>query len=203
MTTPIAVSPMAPSVPHNSAINLVNLLMRETEHRVTVLRLHGDSEPDPEIYIVTRVKWRSEDVTKPILSQLPGVLSLLETLRGSKGVPKEIYLDSTEGVVCFIPTGVRASGVPMDPKAAVIFLKTILEETVKHFNATRMEVEEWFWKTARREGFSPEIAERVARRETGYDSFSHQREFNQLLQSYFSMRFRVYRAESCLRLEDV
>ncbi|MCK5389717.1 MAG: hypothetical protein KAJ36_04465, partial [Candidatus Thorarchaeota archaeon] len=85
-----------PNVPRSSMINLVNLLLRETDHRITVLeRTDG---PDPEIYVVTRVNWRDPDINKPILSQLPRILSLLETLRGSKGVPREVYLESTEGI---------------------------------------------------------------------------------------------------------
>ncbi len=77
------VQKIKPNVPRSSMINLVNLLLRETSHRITVLeRVDG---PDPEIYVVTRVNWRDPDINKPILSQLPRILSLLETLRGNKG----------------------------------------------------------------------------------------------------------------------
>jgi len=73
------VSKTPPNVPRSSMINLVNLLLRETSHRITVLeRTDG---PDPQIFVVTRVTWRDPDINKPVLSQLPRILSLLETLR--------------------------------------------------------------------------------------------------------------------------
>jgi hypothetical protein len=49
-----------PNIPQSSMINLVNLLLRETSHRVTVLeRCDG---PDPQIFVVTRVVWRDPDI---------------------------------------------------------------------------------------------------------------------------------------------
>ena len=48
------VSTTPPNVPRSSMINLVNLLLRETVHRITVLeRARG---PDPELYVITRVE---------------------------------------------------------------------------------------------------------------------------------------------------
>ena len=107
---PMWVPKTPPNVPRSSMINLVNLLLRETSHRITVLeRTDG---PDPQIYVVTRVNWRDADVTKPVLPQLPRILSLLETLRGSKGVPREVYLDSTEGIAVYLPSGMKVSELP-------------------------------------------------------------------------------------------
>jgi len=55
------VQKIKPNVPRSSMINLVNLLLRETSHRITVLeRVDG---PDPEIYVVTRVNWRDPDIS--------------------------------------------------------------------------------------------------------------------------------------------
>ncbi len=158
-------------------------------------------DPDPEVYVVTRVDWRDKDLNRPILPQLPKVLSMLETLRGSRGVPKEIHLDSTDGVVCYIPTGIRMSQLPRSAKASVQFIMSVVNQTVSHFDSTRSEVEDWFWRTARKRGFNPEIVERIARREKHYDSPSHEHRFSKVIEDYFSLRFKVYRAESCLKLE--
>jgi len=119
------VSKTPPNVPRSSMINLVNLLLRETSHRITVLeRTDG---PDPQIFVVTRVTWRDPDINKPVLSQLPRILSLLETLRGNKGVPREVYLDSTEGIAVYLPSGMKVSELPDDPKKTVRLLMTIVE----------------------------------------------------------------------------
>ena len=199
--THLYVPPSSDSVAHSSTINLVNLLMRNTDRRVTVLQVGGKVDPDPEVYVVTRVDWRDKDLNKPILPQLPRVLSMLETLRGSRGVPKEIHLDSTDGVVCYIPTGIRMSQLPSSAKASVQFIMSVVNQTVSHFDSTRSEVEDWFWRTARKRGFNPEIVERIARREKHYDSPSHEHRFSKVIEDYFSLRFKVYRAESCLKLE--
>ncbi|MFW9926103.1 MAG: hypothetical protein ACFFDM_04970 [Candidatus Thorarchaeota archaeon] len=196
--TRVATTP--PNVPRSSMINLVNLLLRETSHRITVLeRARG---PDPELYVVTRVDWRNPDLEKPMLPQLPRLLSLLETLRGTKGVPREVNLNSTTGVAVYLPTSVRVSKLPQDPKTAVEELMTIIEESLTHLLSTMKEVERWFWKAARQKGFSPEIVERMAREERGYSSREHQMRFQRILHSYFSLKFRIYRAEARLRVEE-
>ena len=188
-----------PTVSKNSVINLVNLLMRETSHRVTVLEKCAG--PDPEIYVVTRVDWRDPDIKMPTLPQLPKLLSLLETLRGTEGVPHEIHLDSTEGIAVYLPTGVRVSQLSDKPKEAVHFLTDLIESSISHMYSTMREVEAWFWKIARQKGFSPEIVERMANKEIGYKSTSLTWQFHQLLRKYFSLRFRIHRSESCLHLE--
>ncbi len=189
-----------PNVPRSSMLNLVNLLLRETSHRVTVLeRTDG---PDPEIFIVTRVAWRDPDSRKPILSQLPRILSLLETLRGSKGVPREIYLDSTEAIAVYLPSGMRVSELPKDPKITVRLLMSTVEDSLDHLYSTMSEVETWFWKAARQKGFSPEIVEKMGNKEQHYDSQELMWRFHRILRKYFSIRFTIHRSESCLHVEE-
>jgi hypothetical protein len=186
-------------VARSSVINLVNLLLRETSHRVTVLQKGGG--PDPEVFVVTRVNWRNNDLSYPFLPQLPRLLSLLETLRGSKGVPQEIYLDSNEGVAVYLPTSIRVSDLPKDSKASVRSLISLVEESVDHLYSTMREVEDWFWRAARKKGFSPDIVEKMARGERHYKSGGLMQRFNGLLRKYFSIRFRIHRSESCLHVE--
>jgi hypothetical protein len=193
------VPPTPPNIPRSSMINLVNLLLRESAHRITVLeRARG---PDPELYVVTRVDWRSTDSERPMLPQLPRLLSLLETLRGTKGVPREVKLDSTEGVAVYLPTGIRVSELPKDPKKSVQELMSIIEDSISHLLSTMREVEKWFWKAARKNGFSPAIVERMARKETGFSSPDLMMRFQRMLHKYFSLKFRIYRAEARLRVE--
>jgi hypothetical protein len=173
--------------------------MRETSHRVTVLEKCAG--PDPEIFVVTRVDWRHPDLNKPALPQLPRILSLLETLRGTKGVPQEIHLESTEGIAVYLPTGIRVSELPDKPKEAVQFVTELIESSIGHTYSTMREVEAWFWKIARQKGFSPDIVERMANKEAGYNSPTVMWQFHQLLRKYFSLRFRIHRSESCLHVE--
>ncbi len=189
-----------PNIPRSSMINLVNLLLRETDHRITVLeRTDG---PDPEIYVITRVNWRSPDINKPILSQLPRILSLLETLRGSKGVPREVYLDSTEGIAVYLPTGMTVSELPDAPKKTVQLLMTIVEDSLEHLFSTMAEVEVWFWKAARKKGFSPEIVEKMGNKEPHFDSKELMWRYQRILRKYFSLRFTIVRSEDLLRVEE-
>ena len=185
-----------PTVARSSVINLVNLLLRETSHRVTILQ--KGAGPDPEIFVVTRVNWRSNDLNYPFLPQLPRLLSLLETLRGTKGVPQEIYLDSNEGVAVYLPSAIRVSDLPKDSKASVRTLISLVEESVDHLYSTMREVEDWFWRAARKKGFSPDIVEKMARGEKHYNSGGLMQRFNELLRKYFSIRFRIHRSDSCL-----
>jgi len=181
-------------------INLVNLLLRESAHRITVLeRARG---PDPELYVVTRIDWRDPNLEKPMLPQLPRLLSLLETLRGTKGVPREVRLDSAEGVAVYLATGVRVSELPKDPKKSVQEMMTIIEDSLSHLLSTMREVEKWFWKAARKAGFSPAIVEKMALKEIGFGSPELTMRFQRLLHKYFSLKFRVYTAEARLRVEE-
>jgi len=199
-SNPLWVPKTPPNVPQSSMINLVNLLLRETSHRVTVLeRCDG---PDPQIYVVTRVAWRDPDLNKPILPQLPRILSLLETLRGTKGVPREVYLDSIEGIAVYLPTSMKVSELPKDSKKTVRLLMSAVEESLEHLYSTMREVETWFWKAARQKGFSPEIVEKMGNKEAHYDSPELMWRYQRLLRKYFSLRFTIHRSESCLRVEE-
>ena len=189
----------ATGVTGKSLLNLVNLLLRDTDHRVTVLQ--RGAGPDPEIYVVTNVQWRDRDPTRPMLVQLPRLLSLLEALRGTSGVPREIYLDSMDGVAVFMPTGVPLSELPTDTKQGVRKLLDLVEELINHLHSTIQEVESWFWRAARQKGFSPEIVERMARHERYYDSPGLEARFRHLLRTYFSVRFRIHNSESTLHVE--
>ncbi len=182
-----------------SVINLVNLLLRDTYHRVTVLRMPGIDEPDPELFVVTRVDWR--DPSRPLLPQLPRVLSLLEALRGTQSVPHEVYLDSNDGIAVYIPTSVRLSDIPAGARDAVRFLMATVEKSVVFVVSTMREVEQYFWTAARQKGFSPEIVERIGSRDPEFYRPSQVARFHSLMRSYFSIRFRIHTAESCIRLE--
>jgi len=194
------VSKTPPNIPRSSMINLVNLLLRETSHRITVLeRTDG---PDPQIFVVTRVNWRDPDINKPVLSQLPRILSLLETLRGSKGVPREVQLDSTEGIAVYLPSGMKVSELPDDPKKTVRLLMTIVDDSLEHLFSTMTEVETWFWKVARQKGFSPEIVEKMGNKELHFDSAELMWRYQRILRKYFSLRFTIHRSEDLLRVEE-
>ncbi|MFW9956663.1 MAG: hypothetical protein ACFFCT_01215 [Candidatus Odinarchaeota archaeon] len=200
LSGPLWIPKTTPSVPQSSMINLVNLLLRETSHRVTVLeRCDG---PDPQIYVVTRVAWRDPNLNKPFLPQLPRILSLLETLRGSKGVPREVYLDSAEGIAVYLPTSMKVSELPKDSKRTVRLLMSTVEDSLEYLYSTMREVETWFWKAARQKGFSPEIVEKMGNKEAHYDSPELMWRFQRLLRKYFSLRFTIHRSESCLRVEE-
>ena len=197
---PMWVDKTPPNVPRSSMINLVNLLLRETDHRITVLeRTDG---PDPQIYVVTRVNWRDSDVMKPILPQLPRILSLLETLRGSKGVPREVYLDSTEGIAVYLPAGMKVSELPKDPKKTVRLLMNVVEESLEFLYSTMAEVETWFWKAARQKGFSPAIVEKMGNKDPHFSSNELMWRYQRLLRKYFSLKFTIHRSEDILRVEE-
>lgn len=197
---PMWVPPTPPSVAGSSLVNLANLLLRETCHRITTLqRCDG---PNPELFVVSRVDWKDPNSKRPTLPQLPRILSLLETLRETKGAPHEILLDSNDGVAVYLPTGLRISDLPVSPKEAVRFLMGLTHDTVAFMHSTMQEVENWFWITARRKGFSPEIVERMALREQHYDSPALVKQFHKVMKQYFSIRFHIQRSESCLFVEE-
>ena len=199
-TTPIWVAPTPPNVAGSSLMNLANLLLRETNNRVTTLqRCDG---PDPELFIVSRVDWKDPDPKKPVLPQLPKILSLLETLREAKGVPHEIFLDSIDGVAVYLPTGSRVSDLPRNPKEAIRVLMALVHDTVANMLSTMQAVEDYFWIAARRKGFSPDMVRRMALKEQHYDSPALVGEFHSILRKYFSIRFHIQRSESCLYVEE-
>ncbi len=183
---------------HASVINMTNLLMRDTSHRLTTVPL-AYPEPDPELYVITTVAWK--DPRRPILSQLPRLLSYLEALRGTRGVPSEVYLDSGEGMVVYLPSETRVSEIPHGAKEAVNFLQELVEQTLDFYRTTVEDVEKTFWKIARKRGFSPEIVEWMTNRTQGFNSPAAANGFHILLHSYFSIRFSIHRAENCLHVE--
>ncbi|MHA2213317.1 MAG: hypothetical protein ACXAEN_08235 [Candidatus Thorarchaeota archaeon] len=184
-----------------SSLTLVNLLLRESVHKVRILEIDAKLSDDPELFVVTRIVWRDPDRLKPVLHQLPKILSILETLRGTRGIPSEVYLNSTEGIVVYLPSGVTVSQLPITSREAVTVLMDLVEGTVNHTLSTITEVENWFWRAARQKGFSPDIVERMGRKEPHYDTPHLLKEYHGILRKYFSLRFTVHKAESCLRLE--
>jgi hypothetical protein len=180
---------------------LVNLLLRDTSHRIELLDVEQTEGIDPEIHVVTRFDWRTPPYDNPILVEIPSLLSILEALRGARSVPSEIYLDSTEGLIAHLSTGVTASQVPRNSKDAVRFLLNLCKNTVWHTRDTIYAVEDFFWKAARQRGYSPEIVRKIALKDDGYDRLEVQKGFADLLKRYFSIRFRIHRAESCLMVE--
>jgi hypothetical protein len=160
----------------------------------------AEQEPDPELFVVTTVNWR--DITKPILPQLPRILAFLETMRGTRGVPTKVYLDSDEGLQLYIPTSKKASEIPPTARDAVQTLRDLIETTCEFVFSTAREVEDTFWNIAMKRGFSPEIVERMAVNAKGYESSANVQRFQDLLQRYFSIRFRIHTAESMLQLEE-
>ncbi|TFF84666.1 hypothetical protein EU524_00590 [Candidatus Thorarchaeota archaeon] len=188
----------AHSIPRASVINLANLLQRDTPNRLAIVST-AVPEMDPELYVVTRTEWRNPG--EPLLHQLPRLLSNLEALRGTRGVPSEVYLDSTDGIALYLPTGVYVSDIPMDPKSAVLFLKDIIKDTIHFYVTTVKDVEAHFWRFARREGFSKTIVEKIGRKEPGFRSRATLSRFHSVMKQYFSIKFRIHTSESCLRVE--
>jgi hypothetical protein len=186
-------------IPNRNAIALVNLIMRHTPTRVTVVQL-GEHEEDPEMFVVTSIDWR--DRTRPLLGQLPKVLSYLETMRGTRGVPSKVYLESDEGMQLYIPTSTRASEIPSAPRDAAKYLKSLVSSTCSFIHSTAKEVEETFWSIAMKRGFSPDIVGRMAAHSKGFESSANIQRFNSLMHRYFSVRFTIHTAESILHLED-
>ncbi len=185
-----------------SRIQLANLLLRGSDGKIDIVRMANDNpHTDYELYVKARIHWRPEGSTEPILPLMPRLLAIVESLRGCQGVPSEIQLDSHEGVAAYIPTGKTISSIPLASKDAVLYLRSLVQSTLEDFRQTVRDVEDYFWSIARRKGFSPEIVRRMARNESGYTSPALRRRFEQLMQSYFSVKFRIYRAESTLRWE--
>ena len=184
-------------------LNLVNLINRKSGAKLAVVRMPGDVPGiDYEIHVTTRLAWRYEERNRPTLPRMPKLLSIVESLRGTRGVPYEIDLESTDGVAVYIPTNKGLSSIPSTPLEAVSYLNSILDSTLSHFVATVEEVESYFWRIAKQHNFSEAIVEKMARREKGFDSHALVYQFERLLGSFFSVKFRVHRAESLLSWED-
>ncbi|MFW9953810.1 MAG: hypothetical protein ACFFD3_04580 [Candidatus Thorarchaeota archaeon] len=199
MTTSASHMQIPHGVPNRNSIALVNLIMRHTPTRITVIRM-AEIEPDPELFVLMSIDWR--DLEKPILPQLPRILSFLETMRGTRGVPSKVYLDSDEGLQLYVPTSTYASQIPALPREAVRFLRELVENICDFVLSTAKEVEATFWSIAMKRGFSPEIVERMASNTKGFDSSANVQRFHDLMYRYFSIRFRIHTAESMLQVEE-
>lgn len=186
-------------VPNREAIALVNLLLRKKPTKLTIIQL-GQIDPNPELFVVTRVDWRKANL--PLFAQLPTILSYLETMRGTRGVPERIHLEGGDGIELFIPTKVRANQIPSTPREAYDFLTKLVDDTVSFIHNTAREVEETFWSIARRRGFSPEIVSKIEQAAPGFSSPEYRHRFSRLLEMYFSTRFRIHTAEAVLHLEE-
>lgn len=189
-------------IPNASAISLVNLLNRHTPVRIKVVQL-GEVDPDPQLFVVTRVDWR--DLERPIMSQLPKVLAYLETMRGTRGVPDKVYLDSAEGLQLYIPSGKTASEIPNTPRVAVKFLRDLAEDTIRFIEETSKAVEDTFWRIAMKKGYSPEIIDNLETHANGFDSparIANLLRFRELMEKFYSLRFRIHSAEMMLHLEE-
>jgi len=186
-------------VPNREAIALINLLLRKEPTRLTVIQL-GQIDPNPELFVVTRVDWRKP--TLPLLVQLPTILSYLETMRGTRGVPERIHLEGGDGVELFIPTKIRAIQIPRMPREAYEFLSNLVNDTVSFIHNTAREVEETFWSIARKRGFSPEIVAKIEESTPGFSSPEYRDRFTTILEAYFSTRFRIHSAEAVIHVED-
>ncbi len=184
-------------------LNLVNLINRKSEAKLTVVRMPGDvAGIDYEIHVTTRFGWRYEERNRPTLPRMPRLLSIVESLRGTRGVPYEIDLESLDGVAVYIPTNKGLSSIPLSPLEAVSYLNNLLDSTLSHFVATVEEVEGYFWRIAKQHNFSEAIVEKMARKEKGFDSHALLCRFEKLLRSFFSVKFRVHTAESLFSWEE-
>ncbi len=199
-TAVVPVSRMSTEMPGGAAINLANLLLRNTNRRVTTVQVSKHVEADPEVYVITRVDWADKSNSKALFVRLPSLLSVLETLRGSRSVPERVDLESAS-LQIYIPTGLHLSELSGNRKRAVKHLIGLAKETVEIFTDTRDTVEEWFWKAARQRGFGPKIVERIAAREPGYYTPERAERFQNLLRRYFSVKFTIQHSQGCLRLE--
>lgn len=186
-------------VPNREAIALVNLLLRKEPTKLTIIQL-GQIDPNPELFVVTRVDWRKANL--PLLAQLPTILSYLDTMRGTKGVPERIHLEGGDGVELFIPTKVRASQIPSGPREAYEFLSRLVKDTVLFIHRTASEVEETFWSIARKRGFSPEIVAKIEESAPGFSLPEYRYRFSKILETYFSTRFTIHTAEAVLHVEE-
>ncbi|MBS3794758.1 MAG: hypothetical protein KGY80_07675 [Candidatus Thorarchaeota archaeon] len=197
----VPVSRLNTELPGGAAINLANLLLRNSDRRVTTVQVSKHVEADPEVYVVTRVNWAHKGSNEPLLVKLPSLLSVLETLRGSRSVPERVDLESEKGLVVYIPTALHISELSNNRKRAVKHLLGLAEETVAIFKDTKETVERWFWKAARQRGFGPKIVERIAAQEPGYYTPDRANRFQDLLRRYFSVKFTIHHSQGCLRVE--
>ena len=179
------------TVERSTILNLVNLILRDTNHRITVLQTRREAiDMDPEVYVVTRMEWRCQDTSEPLVLQLPRLLSILETLRGMESVPSEIHLDSTDGFTTYLTTEEKVSELPKDSKKCVEYLVELVEHVLVRTYITIRDVERWFWISARKKGFSRRIVKKLPE---GRNPDRHMHRFYKIMENYFSIRFNINR----------
>ncbi len=180
-------------------LSLTNLLMRNEPHRITTVTIGEDSR-DPPLYVTTSIQWRQDE--RGTYSQLPRLLSYLEVMRGTKGVPMKIPLNKGESMTLYIPTGKYTSDIPMDRKEALHYLRDLIRKATSFTHETAKEVENIFWDIARKRGFSPDIVDRIEKGSEGFSSSANLSRFMGLVERYFSIKFRIHSAESVLHVEE-
>jgi hypothetical protein len=184
-------------------LNLANLILKDTVHRVGILQgKYKPIEPNPEIYIVTRIEWRSHDTAEPIIPQLPRLLSFLETLRGTDSVPSEIHLDSTEGFSAYLPTGIRVSQLPDNDKECIRRLIELTEEKVTEIYSIADTVHTFFWKRAQNRNYGPDIIRNLASgKYPERHTQTHLEWFREIMNEYFSIHFKIEENDTIVRVE--
>lgn len=185
--------------PNRNAISYMNLIMRNTSTQITVVQM-GEIDPDPELFIVTSVKWREKE--RGLYSQLPRILSYLEVMRGTRGVPDKVYLDSMDGIRLYIPSGKLASEIPREPTPAIGFLRELSNNIIDFTEDTAREVLEAFWRIAKKRGFNEDIVDALEKKELGHGSSNSLERYAEIMQKFFSLSFRLCKAESTLHLEE-
>lgn len=182
-----------------SVLGLLNLVMRDEPYRITVITIDEDPH-DPPLYIVSHVHWRDEE--KGLLCQLPKVLSYLEVMRGTRGVPTRVPLKGDGGLQLYIPTGTYVSEIPENDREAIKYLKALIRRHVDFTDETAEEVEDIFWNIAMKRGFNPDIVDKMENKTKGFESPTNLVRYQELLHRYFSIKFRIHTAESELQVED-
>jgi hypothetical protein len=185
--------------PRRDVLGLLNLQLRKKPYKISVVKV-GEDPRDPPIYVIMQVLWR--DSNRGLLSQLPRVLSYLEVMRGTGGVPSKVSLEGTDGFQLYIRTDHYVSDIPPETRKAVQFLWDEIQYHVTFTNETSKEVEEVFWNIARKNGFSPAIVDKMEEQTKGFGSAANLERYQILLQRYFSLKFRIHTAESILHVED-
>ena len=209
-TPSVIVSPIPGTISCASVLNLVNFYMKDMPHRVDVLQRGLETiDDDPCIYVVTKIKWRDMNEERPLLVQIPLLLSFLETLRGTNSVPTEIHLDTCDGFIAYLQTRKRISTLPKQLKECVKLLFSMTEYYVAKTYADAWDVYSWFWRATKRKGYNQRmISDYISQMQQSTDAphvrkaKNHIRRFNEIMNEYFSIRFKINRSDSMIMLEE-
>jgi hypothetical protein len=210
-TTPsVIVSPIPKTISCASVLNLVNFYMKDMSHRVDVLQRGLETiDNDPFIYVVTKIKWRDINDERPLLVQIPLLLSFLETLRGTDSVPMEIHLGTCDGFIAYLQTRKRVSALPQKLKECVKLLFNMTEYYVTKTYADAWVVYSWFWRATKRKGYNQRmIADYISQAQQSTEAphvrkaKNHVRRFKEIMNEYFSIRFKINSSDSMIMLEE-